>query len=268
MISWALLLSISFSKTIYANDTIDTTSVLDTNSESRTTIVGRVKSAAKSSIYSAQTWVPLSGALLFSLGGFDLKFSNWLTSKTPLFGSENNARSSSENLKNVLYAQAFLFTLFSDNEKSSSSWYFDKGKKILVTGLGLTATLLLTRNMKKQSGRQRPNGIGDDSFPSEHSSTSFALSAVSIRSLDQTNLSRPWKTGLKLSSSILASSVAWARMESGRHYPTDVLVGAALGNLMTTFVYESFIDTRRAPNFSMHLAPTNDGFVSGFTLNF
>ena len=37
-----------------------------------------------------------------------------------------------------------------------------------------------------------------------------------------------------------AIGCAWARVESGAHYPSDVLAGAALGNFTTLFIQEAF----------------------------
>ena len=40
---------------------------------------------------------------------------------------------------------------------------------------------------------------------------------------------------------VRASGVAWARVEAGRHFPSDVLAGAALGNFITTFILDAFL---------------------------
>jgi hypothetical protein len=36
-------------------------------------------------------------------------------------------------------------------------------------------------------------------------------------------------------------ATAWARIEAGAHYPTDVLAGAALGNFVSLFVHDAFL---------------------------
>jgi membrane-associated phospholipid phosphatase len=53
--------------------------------------------------------------------------------------------------------------------------------------------------------------------------------------------------------------VAWARVEGEKHYPTDVLVGAALGNFLTRFVHDAFLNLEPDDEFSFYLEPARDG---------
>jgi hypothetical protein len=53
--------------------------------------------------------------------------------------------------------------------------------------------------------------------------------------------------------------VAWARVEGEKHYPTDVLVGAALGNFITRFVHDAFMNLDEHERFSFYLEPARDG---------
>jgi hypothetical protein len=39
----------------------------------------------------------------------------------------------------------------------------------------------------------------------------------------------------------LGYSVAWARVELGAHYPTDVLAGAVLGNFVSLLLHDAFL---------------------------
>jgi membrane-associated phospholipid phosphatase len=36
--------------------------------------------------------------------------------------------------------------------------------------------------------------------------------------------------------------VAWARVEARKHYPSDVLAGAALGHFLTAFIHDAFLN--------------------------
>jgi len=67
--------------------------------------------------------------------------------------------------------------------------------------------------------RTRPDGTRY-SFPSGHASTAFATATVLQRHLG-------WKAGIPAYS--LATYVAASRVESRRHYLSDVAFGAALG---------------------------------------
>ncbi len=46
---------------------------------------------------------------------------------------------------------------------------------------------------------------------------------------------------LKTSFRAIAWGTAWARVEGGKHYPSDVLFGAALGNFVAIFVRDAFL---------------------------
>ena len=35
--------------------------------------------------------------------------------------------------------------------------------------------------------------------------------------------------------------MAWARVEGDRHYPSDVLAGAALGHFLSAFIHDAFL---------------------------
>jgi len=39
----------------------------------------------------------------------------------------------------------------------------------------------------------------------------------------------------------LVAGTGWARIEASKHYPTDVLVGAALGNFIALLVHDAFL---------------------------
>jgi membrane-associated phospholipid phosphatase len=72
-------------------------------------------------------------------------------------------------------------------------------------------------------GRERPNGQDDKSFPSGHTSNSFALAAVAERHYG-------WKVGVP--AYILASVVGASRIQQDKHYLSDVVAGATLGYIV------------------------------------
>jgi len=77
----------------------------------------------------------------------------------------------------------------------------------------------LTQGIKMTAGRTRPDGTRY-SFPSGHTSTAFATATVLQRHLG-------WKAGVPAYG--LATFVATSRVQSKRHYLSDVAFGAALG---------------------------------------
>jgi membrane-associated phospholipid phosphatase len=80
-------------------------------------------------------------------------------------------------------------------------------------------TALMTHGLKFSVGRTRPNG-GSHSFPSGHTSATFASAAV---------LSGHFGWKVAVPSYATASLVAWTRIRDRKHYPSDVVFGATLG---------------------------------------
>ena len=79
---------------------------------------------------------------------------------------------------------------------------------------------VITFGIKVAAGRERPDGSSTTSFPSGHTSASFATATV---------LQRRYGWGVGIPAYAFASYVAGSRLNEGRHYLSDVIFGAALG---------------------------------------
>ncbi len=78
----------------------------------------------------------------------------------------------------------------------------------------------VTYSLKAVIDKQRPDGSGEDSFPSGHTSVSFhGASFIQTR--------YGWRYGIPAFAA--ASYVAWSRVNADRHDGVDVLAGAAIG---------------------------------------
>lgn len=86
----------------------------------------------------------------------------------------------------------------------------------------LTAFVLKTGVKRPRPGSAPGTGNGTHSFPSGHATSSFTAAT-----LIEAN-SGPL---FGIPSYLLAGFVAFERVEEGRHYPSDVLAGAAIGTL-------------------------------------
>lgn len=84
----------------------------------------------------------------------------------------------------------------------------------------LGSTVAITRALKATVHEERPDGSNDESFPSGHTSESFASAAYLQRRYG-------WEVGLP--ATLLAGLVGVARVESKDHHWYDVVAGAALG---------------------------------------
>jgi membrane-associated phospholipid phosphatase len=95
--------------------------------------------------------------------------------------------------------------------------------KVAVVGADLMKSQILAQTMtqaiKMSAGRTRPDGT-QYSFPSGHSSVSFATATVLQRDLG-------WKVGVPAYG--LATYVAASRIQNKRHFLSDVTFGAAIG---------------------------------------
>ncbi len=99
-------------------------------------------------------------------------------------------------------------------------------ERMFETGKLATAafieTGMVTYAIKKIVGRPRPlNESEKDSFPSGHSAYAFALATIAGYKY----------TKLRIPLYIAASGTAFSRVYLGRHYPSDVLMGAVIGSL-------------------------------------
>jgi len=102
---------------------------------------------------------------------------------------------------------------------------------LYIAGSYITS-IAITYSIKKMVNRQRPfekyafivkrdDEGGGFSFPSGHTSAAFCIA---------TSLSIRYPKWYVIAPSfIFSSSVAWARMYQGVHYPSDIFVGAIIG---------------------------------------
>ncbi|MEK7265208.1 MAG: phosphatase PAP2 family protein [Pseudomonadota bacterium] len=95
------------------------------------------------------------------------------------------------------------------------------------------AAMLVTTGLKETISRTRPDGSDDKSFPSVHTSTSFAAAATLTNRYG-------WKVGLPAHA--LAAFVGASRVEANRHFVTDVLAGAVIGELSGFLITNRFDD--------------------------
>jgi len=92
----------------------------------------------------------------------------------------------------------------------------------------LALTLGVTEGLKALVGRHRPEGSSDTaSFPSGHTAMAFCAATLIERNCGP-------KLGLLAYG--VATLTGLSRIEAGKHFPTDVLAGAAIGTLIAGLV--------------------------------
>src|SRR5579871_50158 len=130
-------------------------------------------------------------------------------------------------------AALYLFSFPTHNEHWRETGY--------LAGEAALNSFLTTEALKYSFGRERPyeNSPGSffrggSSFPSEHAAAAWSIAGVIAHAYDGT-LPRLFAYGA-------ASAVSFARVRSRQHFPSDVLIGSALGYLISQNVYRRHHD--------------------------
>lgn len=113
-----------------------------------------------------------------------------------------------------------------------AAWHYDSGpvqEYALLSFEALSLAGIQTLALKITVPRLRPDSTDLTAFPSGHTSASFSVAAVAASS-------GGWKAGVP--AFLLASFVGYTRMESKKHYLSDVLFGAGLGIASGRAVYK------------------------------
>ncbi|MCP3918105.1 MAG: phosphatase PAP2 family protein [bacterium] len=229
---------------------------------------GRLRTAASEAFSHPWTWVPAVGALAIEISDQDDDISEWARDHTPVFGSKSNAAEQSTDLRNLLRDAVAVSTVFTDSGSEPGLWLQRK-----VVGYSAFEASAWMRNeatdlFKRSSGRLRPDTSDDRSFPSGHTSAAFNYAVWTNSNLDYIDMHGGLREGLKWTNLLVAAGVGWGRVEAGRHYPTDVLLGAALGNATSLFFQRAFVGIPEPGEPQLKLQITPDGFAIGLHWSF
>jgi membrane-associated phospholipid phosphatase len=142
-------------------------------------------------------------------------------------------------MRTLIPAVAYGATFYMHDKDGRIQFY-----KSFFTNLGATYAL------KALISEERPNGAGDDSFPSGHTSVAFQGAAFIHR-----------RYGLKwaVPAYLGAVYVGWRRVDTDNHYTKDVVAGAAIG------IASSFIFTK--PYHGFEVTPLAANGVYGLAIS-
>jgi hypothetical protein len=184
------------------------------------------------------TWVPMIGTAVVFVGGWDEDISDWAIKEQPIYGSQKVAQNASDILVSSAHVGMVLSSLAVPS--GEDPWLLTTSKRIFWEHAGVFVASSLTDPLKKATDRKRPNG-GIGSFPSWHATRGAAYVGMGYRNLDTIEVNPALRYTAILVFASLTAGTAWARIEAGHHYPTDVLFGAALGNFIAILFHDAFL---------------------------
>jgi membrane-associated phospholipid phosphatase len=213
--------------------------------------LGRLGEAALVAVKAPGTWVPLAGAALLTIDDFDEDLSDWAREHQPLFGDDANDLS--HDMKDATLALWFASALAAPSE----SWQAKAG------GIGTGAATLFVEGrviegLKDVVERERPDGSNDRSMPSGHASAVAARTLLTRANLEKIAMPGWARTSADVGLYGIAFATSWARVEAGKHYPTDVLVGYAIGNFIAAFAQHAFLESGDV-GVRLSFTPVDDG---------
>lgn len=225
--------------------------------------IGRAARAAATDPY---TWIPLAGAAALQIGDADDEIADWARREHPLFGSTDNAQDASDWLRLATLGSYAGIGLGAPGSKGQ--WWAGKRAGFTVGAATLLATKGITSILKTTTGRTRPNGRNNDSFPSGHSGFSAASARLASDALDSYDLTAGQRFAANAGLFSLVTATGWARLEAGEHRPSEVLVGAALGNFLAVFGTHAFLHPAFAGDARLQVETLPGGAALVFSASF
>lgn len=226
----------------------------------------RARAAAVHAIADPWVWAPLAGAGALQVDHFDRRLSRWGRTHEPVFGSESSATTWSDRLRSASVGFDIATVLLTPSGAPDGAWLLDKAKGYLVNlaaaGTAIESTTLLQHIVR----RERPNGANDHSFPSGHAAASSVYTRLAILNLREIPIDEDTRDALDVGLHALGFATGWARVEGGWHYPSDTLVGMALGNFSADFFTDAFMGLDGRERFGFSPVPGGGIFTFAFAL--
>lgn len=229
----------------------------------------RILKALKDNATSKHVWIPMVGAGITHWGGYDHKITNWASHESSIFKNREQADNWSDNFNNILKYEMYasiLLTPSMEEDKAFASYAFNKVKGGLVVNVASTSTRFAHDRIAKAVHRTRPNKLDYRSFPSGHSSEAGSRNRLVSRNMDYIDMNDNLRLGINALNTTMSAGTLWARLEGKRHFPSDVMVGYALGSFLSGFIYDSLMNQNEAENFS--IIPAKDSLFTQYTISF
>jgi len=117
----------------------------------------------------------------------------------------------------------------------------NKARGAIVEGTALLAAEGMSEGLKRATHRPRPDRSDQQSFPSGHVTEAASFATLAYRNLATYPLSSVERGAAGIGLIGLTAATGWARIEAGKHFPSDVLAGAAIGHFFSAFCADAFL---------------------------
>jgi hypothetical protein len=219
----------------------------------------RVGRAALAAVEAPGFWLPLASAAVLQIDNWDHRISSWARRETPVFGSQQNANEWSDRLRSASAYAYFATVAVTPGGEEPGPWLLDKARGLAVGGAAIVVTDEESALLKQASARERPNGQDDQSMPSSHASRSAVLTELGRRNMQWVDVSETQRMVIDAGLTGLTLATGWARVEAGFHYPSDVLVGMAIGDFNGAFFDGAFMGLPQTTQVALAVEPVHAG---------
>jgi membrane-associated phospholipid phosphatase len=223
-----------------------------------------VGEAALGAILAPETWIPIAGAAVLQVDHMDKRLSNYASSHTPVFGSQDAASNAAGVFRDTSKWAYIVTGIATPSGDTPESWAIAKLKGFAVGGAAMASTSAATGFLKETTKRTRPDGSDNKSFPSETTSMSSVTATLASRNLNYLPLDDGSRTAYRIALFSLTAATGWARVEAQGHYPSDVLFGAALGHFFGVFFTNAFLGNNNPHNVVLEIEPLPSGIMVEF----
>jgi hypothetical protein len=226
-----------------------------------------VRTSAVQAARDPWVWGPALGAAAFQIDDWDRRASDWAREHTPVFGSQRSAQDWSDDLRSASIMTQRITLIATPAGDDATQWLLAKAKGALVQVTAASVSSKITNQLKTSTGRERPNGLADKSFPSGHSSASAVNTRLASENLKSIKMEEGMRRALDAGLIALTLGTSWARIEAGWHYPSDTLFSIALGNFVGSFMNDAFLGLEDS-DIAFSFGSGSDGLVLHWTQSF
>lgn len=213
--------------------------------------------STRANISKTEVWAPLLGAVALTAIGKDQELSDWAREEAPVFGSEQSAGDASNNLVSALQVSALVSALFLPNTTTPDGLVRTNIEMVVIESVGTHINMAMTNALKEGIHRDRPNHVDRRSLPSGHTTSAFTSANFANGNIDMLGVNENALVASRWLINSAAIATAWARVEAGWHYPTDVLASAALANYMTNVFRDLYMDDQGLLSMYFMMMPDN-----------